>query len=206
MKILFQGDSITDAGRNYNDEKSFGTGYACMLAGRLGYKNPGKHTFINKGISGNRVIDLYARWKGDCLNLEPDYISILIGVNDVWHELSNKTGVDAGKFQRIYNILIEETLEKLPNITIVLMEPFLMHGTDTDEKWDIFYSEVGARREVVHTVAQKFNLPVVPLQDKFNEMTEKMPASYWTPDGVHPTAAGHALIAEQWLDVFQKSN
>ena len=206
MKILFQGDSITDAGRNYSDEKSFGAGYACMLAGRLGYKNPGKHTFINKGISGNRVIDLYARWKGDCLNLEPDYISILIGVNDVWHELSNKTGVDAGKFQRIYNILIEETLEKLPNITIVLMEPFLMHGTDTDEKWDIFYSEVGARREVVHTVAQKFNLPVVPLQDKFNEMTEKMPASYWTPDGVHPTAAGHALIAEQWLDVFQKSN
>ncbi len=202
MRILFQGDSITDTGRNYDDNTSFGTGYACMLAGQLGYRYPGKMTFVNKGISGNRVVDLYARWKIDCLNLEPDYLSILIGVNDVWQELTKKNGVDVEKFQKVYNMLIEETLEKLPNTVIMLMEPFVLHGCDTDENWEFFNSEINLRREAVHGIAQKFNLPVIPLQSKFNEMIDKMPEIYWTKDGVHPTVAGHALIAEQWLEVF----
>ena len=114
MRILFQGDSITDAGRDYNNDGALGRGYALLVEAALGYAEPGEHTFINKGISGNRIVDVYARMKRDILNYKPDVMSILIGVNDVWHELSDSpNGVDADKFFKIYSMLIEEVKEAL---------------------------------------------------------------------------------------------
>ena len=117
MRILFQGDSITDCGRDSNNDSVLGRGYAHLVSAYLGYSEPGEPTFINKGISGNRIVDVYARMKRDILNYQPDVMSILIGVNDVWHELGESpNGVDAEKFFKIYSMLIEEVKEALPNI------------------------------------------------------------------------------------------
>ena len=98
-KILFMGDSITDAMRDREADDYLGAGYASMVAGELGYKEPYAYQFVNRGISGNRIIDLHARIRCDMINLQPDYISILIGVNDVWHEYTRKNGVAADKFE-----------------------------------------------------------------------------------------------------------
>lgn len=201
--ILFQGDSITDVGRVREDESSLGQGYPRMLAERLGYEYPGQFRYLNRGISGNRVVDLYARWKVDALNLKPDYLSILIGVNDVWHEIEAQNGVEAKKYEKIYTMLLEETLEALPDIKIILMEPFVLHGTGTDKAWDVFSQEVAKRQEAVHRIADTFKLPLVRLQDKLNEAERIAPASYWLGDGVHPTPAGHALLTDQWIRVFK---
>ena len=130
--ILFQGDSITDAGRTYDNEESLGIGYANMVQGQLGMECPGEYTFYNRGINGNRVTDVYARMKRDILNLKPDYMSILIGINDVWHELGGRCdGVDAQKYEKIYDMLISEVKEALPNIKIMILEPFVLEGEAT---------------------------------------------------------------------------
>ena len=120
MKILFQGDSITDVGRNTNSGSllSIGQGYPCLIASRLGADEPGKYEFVNRGISGNRIVDVYARIKADCWNLEPDLLSVLIGVNDVWHEFAVQNGVDADRFYAVYKMLVCDTKERLPGIIL----------------------------------------------------------------------------------------
>ena len=120
--ILFQGDSITDCGRRREDITSTGAGYAHMVKGQLGYEHPGEYEFINKGVSGNRIVDVYARIKMDITNLKPDYMSLLIGVNDVWQELRGRyNGVEAEKFEKIYDMLISEILDVLPDIKILIL-------------------------------------------------------------------------------------
>ena len=202
-KILFQGDSITDCGRNRESETSYGQGYPFMVSGHLGYNFPGEYKFVNKGIGGNRIVDLYARIKCDIINLKPDYMSILIGVNDVWHEVGCQNGVDAPKFEKIYNMLIEEVKEALPDIKIMILEPFVTKGTATEATWDFFSAEVKKRAEAAKRVAEKNNLVFVPLQYKFDEMLAKVPEPYWTAEGVHPTMNGHELIKTEWLKAFE---
>ena len=125
MRILFFGDSITYSGRLFENDAVLGSGYPRFVEATLGFEEPGQHTFINRGISGNRIVDLYARIKCDVLNLKPDVMSILIGVNDVWHELLERpNGVTPEKFFKVYSMLIEEIKEALPNIKIMIMEPF----------------------------------------------------------------------------------
>lgn len=204
--ILFQGDSITDCGRGYENDLNKGIGYATLVSAQLGYEFPGEYRFLNRGISGNRVTDLYSRIKLDIINLKPDYISILIGVNDVWHEISRENGVCAEKFEKIYNMLIEEIKEALPDVKIMILEPFVVKGSATEEAWETFHSEVAKRAEAAKRVAEKHNLVFVPLQAKFDEMVAKQPEPYWTMEGVHPTSAGHELIARKWLEGFEKLN
>ena len=115
-RILFQGDSITDTGRNRDNDVSVGTGYANLLKSHLSAACPYQYKFYNRGISGNRVVDLYARIKIDMINLKPDYMSILVGVNDVWHEYTRKNGVIAEKFEMVYGLMIEELQQALPNL------------------------------------------------------------------------------------------
>ena len=110
--ILFQGDSITDCGRSREVDYAMGNGYATFVGGALSAAEPYAYKFYNRGISGNRVVDLYARMKIDMINLKPDYMSILIGINDVWHELDSKNGVDAAKFEMVYDLMVSEL--KLP--------------------------------------------------------------------------------------------
>lgn len=198
MRYLFQGDSITDCNRgNHEDPYATGMGYARLLEAELMAEDDGCEV-LNCGISGNRVVDLLARWKKDCINLKPDVLTILIGVNDVWHELSRQTGVDAGLFEEIYRILLRETLTALPGIRIILMGAYLLHGPAADPEWDIFWSEVKKRRDITRKLAEEFKLEYVDLQEAFDRAQEKFPAGQWTADGVHPTAAGHRVIAEAW--------
>lgn len=204
MRILFQGDSITDADRNKQWNSHLGVGYPRLVEASLGFEEPGKHEFINRGISGNRIVDLYARMKADILNLKPDVMSILIGVNDVWHELGeNPNGVDADKFFKVYSLLIEEIKEALPNIKIIILEPFVLKGPSTTENWEYFAKEVPLRAEASRKIAEKFNLTFVPLQKGFDELSTKAPCEYWIGDGVHPTAKGHEFIKNEWLRAFK---
>lgn len=202
--VMFVGDSITDAGRKRDDLNSYGQGYPVMVAGRLGLDNPGAYRFINQGVSGDRVVDIFARLKKDVLNLKPDMMSILVGVNDVWHELDFSNGVSAKKFEKVYSMMLDEILEELPGVKIMLMEPFVLKGTATEEHLDWFKEEVTARAEVVRKLAKQYNLPFMPLQEDLDELVTKMPENYWLWDGVHPTANFHQYIADKWIQYFDK--
>lgn len=198
-KFLFQGDSITDACRSRDDDFNLGCGYPTIVAGILGNKFSGKFKFINRAVSGNRIVDLYARIKSDIINLKPDYMSVLIGINDVWHELDKCNGVSAEKYEKIYSMLIEEIITALPDIKIFILEPYLCHGTSADAQWDIFMGEVKKRAEAAKRISDKFGLTFVRLQDKFDDAQCTADYTYWTLEGVHPTAAGHGVIAQALL-------
>lgn len=205
MRILFQGDSITDADRSRTENHLLGRGYPLLVEASLGFEEPNQHEFFNRGISGNRIVDVYARIKADIINLKPDVMSILIGVNDVWHELGeNPNGVDADKFFKIYSMLIEEVQEALPNIKIMILEPFVLEACSTTEHWDYFKAETLKRGEMARKIAKKYNLPFIPLQQGFDELAKKAPNSYWLGDGVHPTPKGHEFIKNQWLKAYRE--
>lgn len=198
MRYLFQGDSITDCGReDYENPHAMGCGYPRLLEAELTARD-GNCEVMNCGISGSRVVDLLARWKKDCLNLKPDVLTILIGVNDVWHELGRQNGVDAPLFEEVYRMVLRETKAALPGTRMILMGAYVLPGTATDSQWEIFCSEVKTRRDIACMLAEEFGLDYVDLQQVFDEAQEKYPAQHWAADGVHPTAAGHWLIAQAW--------
>lgn len=209
--VLFQGDSITDAGRSYEREDIRGRGYATMVSGELGLRYPEEYEFINRGISGNRIVDVYARIKKDIINLKPDYMSLLIGVNDVWHEFNPAhNGVATDKFEKIYSMLIEEIKEALPDIKLIILEPFVLKGTATTaneefpDLYPLFRADVLDKAAAAKRIAEKYNLPFIPLQDKFDALYNPENPDYWLIDGVHPNAAGHALITREWVRVFEE--
>lgn len=204
MKILFQGDSITDAGRIREIEDHMGAGYPLLVKAHLGFESPGKYEFLNRGISGDRIVDVYARIKKDIINIRPDILSILVGVNDVGHEFTaTPNGVKADKFYKIYDMLIAEIKEALPDIKIMIMEPFLLKTNATEEKWDKYRPEVEKRAEIAKKIAQKYNLSFIPLQEGFDKLSEKTGTSYWIGDGVHPTAMGHEYIKNEWIKALK---
>lgn len=206
MKIVFQGDSITDVGRNTNNgsQVSIGQGYALIADAFLSARYPGRYEFENRGVSGNRIVDVYARIKADVWNLQPDVLSVLIGINDVWHEQWGN-GVDAVRFYNVYSMLVKDTLERFPLCKLILMEPFVLKGTATQENWQMFSAETRLRAEAVKRVAAENGVIFLPLQNVFDEALAKADASYWLRDGVHPTPAGHQLIAERWIDCFEQN-
>jgi len=162
--VLFQGDSITDAGRSYERDDIMGRGYATMVSGKLGYDYPETYNFLNRGISGNRIVDVYARIKKDIINLKPDYMSLLIGVNDVWHEFNpSHNGVATDKFEKVYSMLIEEIKAELPYIKLVLLEPFVLKGAATtsndefEDLYSVFRAEVDDKAAAVRRIAKNFH-------------------------------------------------
>ena len=188
--ILFQGDSITDAGRKGNHNESLGDGYVMMTAAWLSALYPDYHLkFLNRGIGGNRVRDLRNRWKKDCLDLRPQLVSVLVGVNDVsWG------GTSTESFQEDYTTIIEQTRQQKSQI--VLMEPFLVHSNgDLIE----LTKELDTKIDVVRKLAQEFEAKLIPMNEIFKNACLKREPSFWALDGVHPTLAGHALIAQSWL-------
>lgn len=207
-RILFQGDSITDCGRSRENFDWIGEGYPVLVKAQLGFEQTEKYDFQNRGISGNRLIDVYARIKADIINLKPDYMSILIGVNDVWYEIDEHNGVDAEKYEKIYCMMIEEIKEALPDIKIMILEPFCLQGSATEntedepDRWNLFSSEVKKRAKKARIVAEKYGLAFVPLQEKFDDVAQNAGNEYWLRDGVHPSAMGHELIKREWMKAF----
>ena len=209
MKILFFGDSITEGRRERASQNStvapygLGTGYVNPIASELIYNNPEKYKITNTGISGNRIVDMFQRIKVDCWNYEPDVISILCGVNDVWHELDFTNGVSPERYERIYRMMIEDTLQALPNAKIMILEPFIKEGPATKGRWEQFQI-VYEYAKISKKIAEEFNLPFVPLQAKLDEYADKHGADLTFIDGVHPSVAGARVIANEWLKVFKE--
>lgn len=211
IKILFQGDSITDVGRSREDNANVGRGYPHLIKAAFNLNEPAKYEFINRGIAGNRSVDIYARIKSDIINIAPDFMSILFGVNDVSHEIFRKNGTSEEKFEKIYSMLIKEILESLPNIKMLIMEPFLLPTSatvgqlsDGSNMYPFYRAEVEKRAAAAKRVAEKYSIEFLPLQKLFDEAAAKASPEYWLIDGVHPTDAGHALIAAEWTKAFRR--
>lgn len=206
MRILFFGDSITDADRPRDvtePDTKLGSGYVAYAASKLYERDLVKYEIYNKGINGNRIVDLYARIKRECWNLKPDVLSILIGVNDIWHELAYGNGVEIERFEKIYRMLLEDTKKALPNTKIIICEPFVLKGTATEENLDKFL-EIKEYAKVIKALAEEFGASYVPLQARFDEMGAKYGNSTLLRDGVHPTLRGAVVLANEWLKVFDK--
>lgn len=205
MKILFFGDSITDMGRNKELPDgiwTYGSGYPIFVASSLYRENPVKYQVVNRGISGDRVVDLYARVKCDVWNLRPDVLSILIGVNDVWHEISGGNGVELNRFEKVYDMLLADTVAKLPDTKIVLCEPFILKGTQTTGNFDRF-QDVYDYAKAVKKLSEKYGAYFLPLQEVFDKAAAKFGAEHYLYDGVHPMVAGATLIADEWIKLFK---
>ena len=202
--FVFQGDSITDAGRSRDNDDYRGNGYPTLVAARLGADHPGEIRFLNRGVSGDRVVDVNSRIKRDLINLKPDYLSILIGINDVWHELGgNRNGVANDKYYRTYCEIIEEVLTMCPGVKIFILEPFVLKAAATAGEWGVFKNETALRAKSAKAVAEKYGLIFVPLQETFDALCDKAEPSYWLLDGGHPSAMGHQVIADALCEAFE---
>ena len=206
--ILFQGDSITDGNRGRNDDPNhiLGHGYAYMIAAELGVQLAEQQPlFINRGVSGDRASDLYARWNEDAISLRPDWLSILIGVNDIWRMMNDDPSGVTDRYERAYRHILEETKDVLPETRLILCEPFILNTGAPAVNWEQWQAKVQHYQAVVRKLAEDYDAVFVPLQDMFNEACSRADAAYWLWDGVHPTTAGHGLITHRWLDVVQNS-
>jgi len=207
--VLFQGDSITDGNRSRNNDWNhvMGHGYAYLIASRLWYDHPRKgFHFFNRGISGNKVADLAERWQTDTIEIKPDLLSILVGVNDL-NSLFNPNDpnpVKAPVFEEQYQALLQRTKEQLPSTRIVICEPFLLPVGKVKENWTAWSTEMKTRQDIVKRLATASGCLFIPLQDAFDKACEKAPADYWIWDGIHPMPAGHELIARRWLHTVGK--
>lgn len=203
--ILFQGDSITDAGRDKkrqlpNDSKSLGFGYPLAIGGGLlrDYASQ-KLKVYNRGISGNKVPDLDKRWEVDALELKPTLLSILIGVNDIWHKLNGRYDGTPEVYKEGFTALLERTRKALPDTTFVICEPFVLRCGAVNDTW---FPEFETRRKYAKEVADAAGAIWVPFQEMFDKaIAAGTKPEYWANDGVHPSAAGHALMAKTWREV-----
>jgi lysophospholipase L1-like esterase len=200
--VVLIGDSITDGGRartgnDYNH--TMGQSYAFVIAAILGDQLAERDiTFINRGISGNCVPDLQARWKTDVLDLKPNFLSILVGVNDTFFPKNGGETVE--QYEQGYDKLLSETLAALPGVKIVLGQPFLLPVGKFKDTYAASLAELKKRQVVVERLAAKYHLPVVRYQEAFDAACRRAPADHWTWDGVHPHYAGHGLMAEEWME------
>ncbi len=212
VKILFQGDSITDAGRDKTHPQYLGNGYVSEIAMRF-EKNNLQHRIENTAISGNRICDIYARWIEDTLNHDFDILSILCGINDVGFELREGKGVPTDKYRFIYDRMLYEVMEKNPNAKIVILEPYvfkrnmentnLYNRNDIYLKYDLWRRLVDEKAEVSKEITQKYNGIFVSLANVFDEYTKRGNVCELTDDGIHPSIRGHQIIADEWLRACQ---
>lgn len=204
--ILFQGDSITDAGRGHNEEgpnTGLGGGYAFLAIAQLRKSLAGRNiSCYNRGISGNKVFQLSDRWQDDALSLAPDLLSILIGVNDYWHTLNEYDGT-VEVYEQDFRKLLRRTKEQLPEVTLVIGEPFVvLEGSSVSgEQW---MPDFRAYQKAARGIAREFDAGFIPYQSVFDEASKEVAPTYWTADGVHPTLAGSQLMAEAWLQTVNR--
>lgn len=195
--VLFQGDSITDADRARFYPADLGRGYAQMVGGWFGAHYPERDVrFLNRGVGGDRVVDLLARWDDDCLALRPDVLSILVGINETWRAFDPGEPTPVADFERGYRELLTRARDALPQTRFILMEPFALPIAPDREAWR---ADLDPKIQVVRRLARAFGGLLVPLDGLFAAAATRREASFWAEDGVHPTPAGHALIAQAWL-------
>lgn len=201
--ILFQGDSITDCKRDRDDILSLGEGYASLVAKLYQTLFPEKRvTFMNKGISGNRVKDLLARYEEDFKELKPDYLSILIGVNDTWRRYDNNDPTSAEEFERTYRILLTKIKKDLPDCKLIMIEPFLLNSLPDRASWR---EDLDPKIHVVRKLAKEFADYYIPMDGIYTKyVVEQYSCTEITADGVHPSPIGHRIIAEEYLKLFLK--
>jgi len=211
LTILFQGDSITDGKRSRNKDWNhvMGHGYVYLIASRLWFDYENKDLmFYNRGISGNKIQDLNARWQQDTLDLNPDVLSILIGVNDVPKIIENEYSIK--KWEETYIQVLDKTTKALPNTHIILCEPFILPSNDmaridwTKERTESYQSVILEMQKIVKHLAEAYDAILIELQQPFLDACKKAPANYWIWDGIHPMPAGHELIARRWIKEVSK--
>ncbi|HUW30578.1 MAG TPA: SGNH/GDSL hydrolase family protein [Planctomycetota bacterium] len=194
--VLFQGDSITDAGRSREDDSVLGTGYAGMAAAWFSALYPEKRVkFINRGISGNRVKDLKARWKEDCLDLEPAWVSIFIGINDTWRRYDSNDPTSTEDYENAYRNILKQITTHL-DAGIIICEPFVLPVPEDRVQWRL---DLDPKIDAARRLAREFEAIYVPLDGIFASAATQREPAFWAADGVHPSLAGHALIAQSWL-------
>ncbi len=194
-RILFQGDSITDGnrGRTADPNHILGHGYAFILAAKFGAAFPGaKLEFFNRGVSGNTVLDLEKRWQRDTLDLKPDVLSILIGVND------KGRGIPLDRYEQTYDQLLADAKAANPKLKLVLCEPFVVNHRATTPQHGSPNADIVKRQEIVARLAQKHGAALVRFQAALDRATGRAPAIHWIWDDIHPTYAGHQILAEEW--------
>lgn len=196
--VLFQGDSITDWGRDYKDPNSLGTGYPLMIASRFGAMYPQLGVkFLNRGVSGNRVCQMRERWQEDCLNLRPDWVSVLIGINDTWRRFDGNDLITPAKdYERDLYACLYSAREQ--GARVIVLEPFVLPYTP--EMAGAWREDLDPRIAAARRVARQVEALYVPLDGLFAQAERQAPSGYWTKEGVHPTCAGAGLIAQAWLE------
>ena len=195
-KILFQGDSITDADRGAENapDAGLGHGYVYLVAVRLTADHPARRlVFQNRGVSGNRIHDLAARWQEETIALRPEILSILVGFNDTAAE------VPLDEFEAAYDRLLEHTKAELSNVKLVLCEPFALLPPEPDGRPNMWETNVRERARIVERLATKHGAAFVRFQKVFDDARKRAPAAHWLYDGIHPTHAGHQLMADEWI-------
>lgn len=206
MKLLFFGDSVTDMGRNRELDHtvySYGCGYVRVIADRL-LQGTADYSILNRGISGNRSVDLYARIKKDVWNERPDILTILVGVNDVYHELKYGNGVDVARYRKILRHIVDETKTVLPDVKMILCEPFILHGSEVDGYGYEKMNGIRSYARTVKEIAENTNAEFVSLQSVMDEAAGRFGEEAVLSDGIHPTVFGAHLIAEAWLKKFEQ--
>ena len=223
--ILFQGDSITDCGRLrepsgnwieklYSATKNrisgateLGPGYPAMVAKALG--NDG-YTYVNRGVGGDRILDIYARIVRDIIVVKPDVMSLLVGVNDIWHGFDWNNGTGLKRFEKMYNMLFEELTEELPDTKFIILGAFALRGSATDnrpnqpDRYKFFKEGIAQVVEIERAVAEKYGFKFIDLEEILNEEAAKLPEKALAEDGVHPTEKGHEIITREWLKAFNE--
>lgn len=199
--VLFQGDSITDAGRFRQDPDHLGSGYAMIAAAWIASEYPNHGiSFLNRGISGNRAADLVSRWQQDCIDHAPDWVSIMIGINDTWRRFDKNDPTSAQAYEKDLRTCLQRARD-MTGCRLLLIEPFVLPYPEDRRLWR---SDLEPRIEIVNRLAEEFDAILIHLDKIMNEAAfANGNPSYWASDGVHPTPAGHGLIARQWLKAVE---
>ncbi|MFC0623444.1 SGNH/GDSL hydrolase family protein [Kribbella deserti] len=205
--VVFQGDSITHGGRGTTDDPNhiLGHSYPFLIASEAAARYPGQGwRFINRGVSGDKVSDLAARWQQDTLNHRPDVLSILVGVNDA-NAVLQGTSADSGTgFESAYRSLLQRTVAELPAVRLVLGEPFYLPTSPVESLRETWGTAVQIRADIVRELADSFGATFVPYQAALEAAVALAPAEHWIWDGVHPTYAGQRILADTWINAVTR--
>ena len=213
MRILFQGDSITDGARNQKPERNWdknhmiGHSYAYVICGKLGCEDPMGYEFVNKGISGDNVHLLEKRWDSDCIDIAPDLLSVLVGINGNGRTDEGTYVGDADEmvssYEATYRRILKKALDSNPNLKIVIIEPFALPVGVFARDYENFMARLSRISAAAKRVAEDFGAAFVPIQEELDALSKETDPALWLWDGIHPTERAHWLIATRWLEAAE---